>query len=136
MEILAITLVAIGDDVSCSDAEIRQRITSSPKGKRTTQYVAYRDGCEVGFVALDDIPELGCLVLYELFVPVRLRGSGLGTQLLDKVEIIARAESHERVTLHPRPLEPGFPEERLIAWYRRHGYRERTDCPTELEKTI
>ncbi|WP_051310998.1 GNAT family N-acetyltransferase [Bradyrhizobium sp. Cp5.3] len=136
MEILAITLVAIGDDVSCNDADIRQRIATSKRGKRTTQYIAYRDGSEIGFVALDDIAELGCLVLYELFVPSRLRGSGLGAQLLDKVEAIARTEGYERVTLYPRPLEPGFPEERLIAWYRRHGYTTRSDSPTDLEKTI
>lgn len=136
MEILTITLVPIPEGGSCGDAELQQRIATSKRGKRTTQYIAYRGEREIGFIALDDIPELGCLVLYELFVPIRFRGSGLGTQLLDKVETIARAEGYERVTLYPRPLEPGFPAERLLAWYCRHGYTARVDCPTELEKTI
>ncbi|MET4356422.1 GNAT superfamily N-acetyltransferase [Bradyrhizobium sp. RT9b] len=136
MESPAITLVPIGNGSPCTDTEIQRRVATSPKGKRTTQFVAYRDKCEVGFVALDDIPELDCLVLYELFIPAQLRGSGLGTRLLKKVEAIGRAEGYRRITLFPRPLEPGFPAERLLAWYYRHGYAERADCPTELEKTI
>ncbi|MGY3235626.1 GNAT superfamily N-acetyltransferase [Bradyrhizobium sp. USDA 4472] len=135
MEILTITFVPIAEGSSCTDAEIQERIATSSIGKRTTQYIAYLDEREIGFVSLDDMGEIGCLVLYELFVPVRLRGSGLGTQLLDKVEAIARTEGYQRITLYPRPLEAGFPAERLSAWYCRCGYTERTDCPTELEKT-
>lgn len=116
MENPAITLVPIGNGSPCADAELQRRIATSSKGKRTIQFVAYRDECEVGFVALDDISELDCLVLYELFVPIRLRGAGLGARLLKTVEAVARAEGYGRITLCPRPLEPGFPPERLSAW--------------------
>lgn len=136
MESLAITLVPISDGTLCIDAGIQQRIATSSRGKRTTWYIAYLEGCEVGFISLDDMSELGCLVLYELFVPVRLRGAGLGARLLHEVEAFARIEGYERVTLRPWPLEPGFSAQRLEAWYRRHGYSERADCPTELEKRI
>lgn len=44
MEILTIQFVNVSSAVTCDDAEIQQRIAESPKGKRTTQYVAYENG--------------------------------------------------------------------------------------------
>jgi hypothetical protein len=49
---------------------------------------------------------------------------------------VANNLGHEKITLSPWPLDEGYPEEKLIAWDKRHGYAERPDCPTELEKSI
>jgi predicted N-acetyltransferase YhbS len=133
---LMIELIAIDDGYESRDAEIRQRIPLSSKGKRTKQFIAQRDSLEIGFVSMDEIPEMSCLALCELFVPTQLRGSGLGRLLLKTVEARALAQGYERVTLSPSPLELGFPAQRLAAWYKRQGYAERTGCPTELEKKI
>ncbi|WP_439408561.1 GNAT family N-acetyltransferase [Bradyrhizobium sp. DASA03076] len=136
MEILTIKLVPVSSAVTCGDAEIQQRMAESSKGKRTTQYVAYEHGRAIGFVSLDDMMKLDCLVLYELFVPARLRGAGLGKRILAEVETFARLEGYRYVRLRPWPLECGFPEERLIAWYRRNGYTACADLLTDVEKEI
>ena len=108
----------------------------SPKARHTHQYVAIKDGSEVAFLALDQIPGVSYLVLYEIFVRRDCRGRGIGSRLLGEVEGVAKDLDYERITVSPRPLEEGHPEEKLIAWYKRHGYVERTDCPIELEKRI
>lgn len=131
-----IELIPIDDRYEGHDAEIRQRIPLSSKGKRTKQFIARRDGLEIGFVSMDEIQEMSCLALCELFVPTRLRGSGLGRLLLNAIEARALSQGYEWVTLSPSPFELGFSAQRLAAWYKRQGYTERTGCPTELEKKI
>ena len=133
---MMIELIPIDDGYEGHDAEIRQRIPLSSKGKRTKQFIARRDGLEIGFVSMDEIQEMNCLALCELFVPTRLRGSGLGRLLLNAIEARALTQGYEWVTLSPSPLELGFSAQRLAAWYKRQGYTERTGCPTELEKKI
>jgi GNAT superfamily N-acetyltransferase len=136
MEDLVIELAEAQPGDPCHDPEIRQHMSSSKRARFTKHFIARRDGNDVGFVTIDTNPGVDYLVLYELFVPARLRGAGLGASLLVEVERCAAAEGYERVTLSPSPLELGFPAVRLVAWYKRHGYTERPDFPTELEKTV
>jgi GNAT superfamily N-acetyltransferase len=136
MEDLMVELVEVQPDGPCHDPEIRQHMSSSKKARFTKHFIARQDGNYVGFVAIDKNPGVDYLVLYELFVSKRLRGAGLGASLLDEVEKWAASEGYERVTLFPSPLELGFPAARLVAWYKRHGYTERPDFPSELEKWI
>ncbi|WP_027571499.1 GNAT family N-acetyltransferase [Bradyrhizobium sp. WSM1743] len=131
-----IEFIAIDNGYGGHDTEIAQRILSSSKGRRTTQFIARRNGLEIGFVSMDELPEMNCLTLCELFVPTRLRGLGLGRLLLEAIEACASERGYEQVTLSPWPLELGFSPKRLAAWYRRQGYAERPGCPTELEKKI
>ena len=86
------------------------------------------------FIALDQIPGVEYLVLYEMYVRPECRGRGIGWRLLGEVESLAKALGYARITLFPWPLEKGYPEAKLIAWYKRHGYVERPDCPTELDE--
>jgi GNAT superfamily N-acetyltransferase len=102
----------------------------------TKQFAVREDGSEVAFLALDLIPDTDYLVLYEIFVPSELRRQGIGLRLLGEVENLARSLGYEKVTLFPSPLDSGYPESKLVAWYRRHGYATRPDCPTELEKRV
>jgi GNAT superfamily N-acetyltransferase len=136
MKISTITLVPVSSLEACEDAEIQERMAASSKGKRTTQYTAYESGRAIGFVALDDFVELDCLALYELFIPRQLRGAGLGTRILTEVEAFAKKEGYQCIRLRPWPLERGFPEARLIGWYRRNGYTPCADLPTDLKKVI
>jgi histone acetyltransferase (RNA polymerase elongator complex component) len=64
------------------------------------------------------------------------RHQGIGTEVVRRVEIIAKEEHYKKVTLTPSPLEPGYPEERLTRWYEKQGYNVCTDCETELEKYV
>lgn len=131
-----IPFVELGNDERCCNTEIRARMLNSSKARHTHHYVVMEDGSEVAFIALDQIPGVEYLVLYEIFVRPDCRGKGIGSRTLGEVEGVAKDLGYERITLSPWPLEAGYPEEKLIAWYKKHGYVERTDCPTELEKNI
>jgi GNAT superfamily N-acetyltransferase len=135
-EVAMIRLVELGANQRCCDAELQARMLQSPKAPHTHHYVAIEDGSEIAFVALDRIPDVDYLVLYEIFVRPDCRGKGLGSRLLGEVEGVAKALGYDKITLSPWPLEQGYSEEKLVAWYKRHGYAERPDCPTELEKSI
>jgi GNAT superfamily N-acetyltransferase len=76
----------------------------------------------MGFVSMDEIQEMNCLALCELFVPARLRGSGLGRLLLSAIEARALTQGYEWVTLSPSPIEFGFSAQRLAV--RRSHARE------------
>jgi GNAT superfamily N-acetyltransferase len=136
MEGLMVELVEAGDVTPSRPTDIRQRMACSPKAKFTKHYVATHEGFEIGFVAMDIIPEADYLVLYELFILASFRGRGLGALVLTEVERFASRLEYLCVTLYPSPLEPHFPAERLVAWYRRHGYAQRKECPLELEKRM
>ncbi|WP_164637117.1 GNAT family N-acetyltransferase [Rhodopseudomonas sp. BR0G17] len=133
---MSATMIQLGVDDCCNDAGLRSRISQTAKAPHTRIYVVMEDGLEVAFLALDQIPYVDYLVLYEIFVRTDCRGKGLGSRLLGEVESLAKALGYEKITLSPRPLEQGHSEEELIAWYKIHGYAERPNCPTELEKSI
>jgi len=94
-------IAEIGAATTPANPDIRRRMASSTKARSTKHYVANHDGVEVGFVAVDAIPEADYLVLYELFVIERFRGSGLGALLLAEVERFANILGYERVILFP-----------------------------------
>jgi GNAT superfamily N-acetyltransferase len=129
-----IELHELGAGEGCQNAQLHARVSESSKARYTKQFVVRECGSEVAFLALDQIPDVDYLVLYEIFVPSELRRRGIGSRLLGEVEKIARSLGYEKVTLFPSPLDSGYPENKLIAWYRSHGYAPRPDCPTELEK--
>ncbi|NEU97011.1 GNAT family N-acetyltransferase [Bradyrhizobium uaiense] len=87
---MIIEFTAILDGYVGHDLEVSQRILASSKGRRTQQFIARRNGAEIGFVSFDELPEMNCPALCELFVVTRLRGSGLGKLLLEAVEARAR----------------------------------------------
>lgn len=131
-----VQLVELNGDDRCNDVELHARMSQSPKARHTHHYVGIKDELEVAFLALDQIPDVDYLVLYEIFVRSGCRGSGIGSRLLGEVERLAAALGYAKITLSPWPLEQGYPEAKLIAWYKRHGYVERSDFPAELEKGI
>lgn len=131
-----IQLVERGVDEHCCDPSLQARMLESPKARHTHHYLAIENGSPVAFVALDQIPGVEYLVLYEMYVRPECRGRGIGSKLLDEVEAVATALGYAKITLTPSPLEKGYPESNLIAWYKKHGYLERPDCPTEMAKSI
>jgi GNAT superfamily N-acetyltransferase len=134
MPAAAIRLMELDDNRRCCDAELHARMSQSSKAHHTHHYVAMEDNLEVAFLALDQIPGVDYLVLYEIFVRQDHRRRGIGSLLLREVEALAANLGYDKITLSPSPLEHSFPEARLTAWYKRLGYVERPDCPTELEK--
>lgn len=134
--LIMIELHEIGAGENCQNAQVRARVLESPKARYTKQFAVRESGSEVAFLALDLIPETDYLVLYEIFVPSELRRRGIGSRLLGEVESLAKSLGYESVALFPSPLDSEYPESKLIAWYRSHGYVPRPDCPTELEKLV
>lgn len=135
MQAETIQLVELGAGERFRDSTLHARTLESAKARHTHYYVANENGSEVAFIALDQIPGVEYLVLYEIYVRPECRGRGIGWRLLGEIESLARALGYAKITLSPWPLEKGYPEAKLIAWYKRHGYVERPDCPTELEKS-
>jgi GNAT superfamily N-acetyltransferase len=50
------------------------------------------------------------------------RHRGIGSRILAETEKLARAKGYSRVILTAYSLED-YPQERLIAWYWKHGFR-------------
>jgi GNAT superfamily N-acetyltransferase len=132
-----ISLEEISTSLDCEDQELRDRDRScSRKSRVTTYYRALCDKDELAFVALDRNPDLDALVIYEIYVASHNRNKGKGTRVLAAIEDLARREGFMRTFLLPHPLDGNFPVMRLMAWYERHGYRPRVDCPSEFEKAL
>jgi GNAT superfamily N-acetyltransferase len=119
-----------------ANQELAKHASETSSSKLTIKYRVLEDGCEVGFVTLDRWNDLGILTVYDLYVLREGRGCGLGERILLEAERAAQEEGFTRVTLDATPRDPEFPAERLEAWYRRQGYRTRSDCETELEKEV
>jgi GNAT superfamily N-acetyltransferase len=126
----------VADTMTCRDPEIRGRMAQSPKARHTQHYIVTEDDVEVGFLSLDLIPRVDYLVLYEIYVPKRLRRKGIGSRLIQEVESIARSHGYARVTLSPSPLDTDYSATTLINWYKARHYQERADYPAELEKNV
>jgi ribosomal protein S18 acetylase RimI-like enzyme len=130
-----VRLVELDVDESCDDVELYARMSQSSKARHAHHYVATDDGSEVAFLALDQIPDVDYLVLYEIFVQPGCRGRGIGSRLLGEVERLAAALGYAKITLSPWPLEQGYPQAKLIAWYKRHGV-ERPDFPARIGNAL
>lgn len=115
---------------------LRKRLTESSKGPRTQQWIIFLEGEEVAFLSIDDVPERGCLFLYEVYVDPAQRGRGIGTELLIEVEELAMQKGYSRVVLKPVPLDRTLTREELDRWYEKRGYKPRRELPTELEKHL
>ena len=116
--------------------ELRERSQEIAKSKKTTCYRALCGGQEVAFVALDRWPELGRMVLYEMFVPRGLRRQGYGGAVLNAVECAALREGFSAVRVTPQPLDDDMSREALVEWYCQRGYKHDPSVPGEMKKHI
>lgn len=130
------TLLEITRSEVVANLAIRERVEASSKSLRTKQYAVLENGLEVAFLSLDIRPNVEYLVLYELFVPKEYRRQGIASQVLKDVEGVAKSLEYKKVTLNPSPLEKEHTKAELISWYKKRGYIERQECPSELEKCI
>jgi GNAT superfamily N-acetyltransferase len=114
----------IADEARIIDGAIRARFlkTRSREGQYTKHFVAKLDGSEVGFLAVDPIPEYDYFIIYTLFVLESMRKQGIGSRILEMAEKMGKSYGYEKVLLSPRPLEAAIPKKQLMAWYRKRGY--------------
>jgi len=129
-------LLEIANPENITTVAIRKRAEASSRSLHTKQYVVVENGLEVGFLSLDIRPKVDYLVLYELFVPEEYRCRGVASRTLIETEKFAKSLEYKKVTLNPSSLENEYPKSKLINWYKKRGYIERQECPSELEKCI
>ena len=80
MQAELIKLVELGAGEHCRDSALHARTLESPKARHTHHYVTSENGSEVAFIALDQIPGVEYLVLYEIYVRPECRGRGIGSE--------------------------------------------------------
>ncbi len=119
-----------------SSKELRGRTGVFPGRQIDLRYLVLKGGREVAFLWYDLFPTDFYLVLYEIYVAKRFRGQGIGSELLHRTEDLAMKRGYNRVLIRPMPLSDGFGRERLIAWYQRHGFREKPDQPGTYLKDV
>ena len=135
---MKIKLVEIDNSTTLANRELRSRCTQSSKSLKTTHYIAYDSDTEVAFVSIDRWPEasINCLVLYEIFVPSELRGTGIGSHVLQYIEKVALQERYDLIRLYPQPLDKHTDPTKLANWYHKNGYKARPDISRELVKCL
>ena len=124
MEIIQLT-----NNMSLLNRELHERAQHSSLGQYTTHYVVYDQGLEVAFLSLDHRLDINVMVIYEIYLPEELRGSGIGTRVLLAAEAFAKQCGFSRTLVRPAPLvyQSGPEKDRvkagLIRWYEGVGYR-------------
>jgi len=131
---ITFTQVKSSDDFE--NPELKKRIEESSHSRKTIHYRVTVDGKEVAFIALDRWPELGQMVVYELWVPQRMRRQGIATTVLSETERITACEGLSVVRVHPATLDGSVTEETLFGWYSRLGYSRDSNIPSELFKIV
>jgi GNAT superfamily N-acetyltransferase len=72
------------------------------------------------------VPEIG-----DVFVPAKLRGRGIGTELSEAAERMARARGHRQIS-----ISASIANEGALRLYRRLGYRDAGVPPKRVQGTI
>lgn len=114
--------------------DIRSRAEFA-RGQRTSQYLAYEDNEEVGFLSVDRF-ETDSLDICALFVLRTQRGKCIGTRLLEFAEKIAREESFPCIKLNARPMDDDIDKAKLIEWYIKRGYQRDPDIDDDMFKSL
>jgi GNAT superfamily N-acetyltransferase len=72
------------------------------------------------------VPEIG-----DVFVPAELRGRGIGTELSEAAEQLARGHGHRQIS-----ISASIANEGALRLYRRLGYRDAGLPPKHVQGTI
>ena len=108
-----------------SELDLRFRILREPIGHTRDDVRFTFEDRSLHLVAVDKARVMGCVLfhpddhgggrLYQMAVHGSLQGQGLGTQLVNRLEIELRSRQTERIHLHARDV--------AVAFYERLGYR-------------
>jgi GNAT superfamily N-acetyltransferase len=120
---LPMELVQIQSTDEIADEELRKRHAKHANFTITRHFLARRDGQDAGYLAVDINPhDEKYFVVYELFVPKRLRNQGIATWMLEMAEKMGAGLGYPEALIHPKTLDDQFSQEDLEAWYHRRGY--------------
>ncbi|MBZ0096041.1 MAG: GNAT family N-acetyltransferase [Sulfuricella sp.] len=127
---MEIQLNKVGDHSEFRSVPLRNRASVSSKSNITRHYVAVSDGQDIAFVALDIPEHRDYFCVYELFVDPQHRSCGFGAAIIRKCQLLAAQGGFKKICLIPRPIEAGWSEEELRAWYGKLGF---TQCPNQSD---
>mgnify|MGYP006421193415 FL=1 len=118
------------------DPEIRDRCRVSPRSRNTVHFVYREHGHEAAFLALDVIEGADYLVLYEIYVPLRMRGNGIGGRALAALAAFAAAKGCSWIYAFAHPIDGTRTEQDLERWYVQNGFCPRDNGTGELELSV
>lgn len=109
------------------------------QGRRpgTAEFVAFLNDQEAGLLVFERFPSNSIGVVYEIYVLEQFRGKGVGQQLLDHSEALAREDGYLHLRLMPRSLDHEFiSDQALASWYGKNGFKPDSDSSMWMQKIL
>ena len=103
---------------------------------RSSEFLASVNREEAGLLSYENRSDEESGFIYEIFVLPSFRRRGIGESLLLYGESYALQLGCTSVRLKPYALEQQPDQTQLIAWYTKTGYRQATDDPEQMEKSL
>ncbi|ARX32867.1 N-acetyltransferase [Proteus mirabilis] len=102
---------------------LKERIKEASSCK-TTEYIAFMNGVEAGFLSLEYWASTSSACIYEIYVLPEYKEKGIGKELLTFAEKKAIQLECNYIQLIPHPLDSNTKLHKLISWYEKHGYKK------------
>jgi GNAT superfamily N-acetyltransferase len=110
-----------------SSTELQLRAKAFPGRKIDLRYLVRRRAEDVGFLWYMAFPSERYLKVQEIYVLKEFRRQGIGVQMIQHAEELARRLKYDGLVLTPEPLDPEIDTGRLVAGYEKQGFVE-ADC--------
>lgn len=127
----------LGYDAWPTRPDLKQRATCNVPAETRLRYVVLRGKEEVAFLSFDLIPTWDFLVLYEMYVAKPFRRQGIGTQILDLADDIARRHGRKSV-VHTvgAPLDSDISHKKLVQYFLDRGFQRTRRARNSLERFV
>jgi GNAT superfamily N-acetyltransferase len=105
-------------------------------GGRSQEFVILENGHEAGLLSYEDWSHQAVGFIYEIFVLPEFRQQSIGALLLSYAENHALQLRCTHIRLKPYPLDQETDPDRLVAWYKKNSYFQKSDEPEIMEKAL
>jgi GNAT superfamily N-acetyltransferase len=105
-------------------------------GGRSQEFVALVNGEEAALLSYEYWSDQSVGFIYEIFVLPEFRKQGIGALLLSYAEERARQLHCTYIRLEPYALDQVTDRDRLVAWYTKNGYFQKSNDPKKMEKDL
>ena len=118
------------------DRTLRKRARECARISVTKHYIISCEKEEVAYLAIDHMPGVDYILLYEIFIKENFRKRGIGSEILIRVENLGRELGYSKVVLHAQSFDKNIPKETIEAWYIKRGYIPSKSLKNALEKRL
>lgn len=133
---MELVLKELGEESFIKDGTLRKRARECARIRFTKHYIVHDDNREVAYLAIDYVPGFDYIFLYELFIRKEDRGKGIGSELLSRVEKLAKELGYKKVMLHAESFDKNITKESIENWYKKRGYLPSGKIQNGLEKLL